>query len=113
YPLPNFASGSRYNYQVPLIGSSHSDGVQARMNKAIGRKNNLNGVFGMQSARGDSTSIFGFLDTNRSLGYQMTANWMHRFSMRVFGTLGYQFSRSVSHSNPFFAGRYNVAAAAG
>ncbi len=112
YPLPNFSS-SRYNYQVPLVGSTHSDAMQARMGKGIGRKDNLNGAFGLMSTRSDSTSVFGFLDTNRVLGYQLTANWMHRFSMRAFGTLSYQFSRQTAFALPFFAGRQNVAAAAG
>jgi hypothetical protein len=67
----------------------------------------------MMSSRSDSTNIFGFLDTNRSLGYQATAMLMHRFSMRMFGTLGYQFSRQTSRQTPFFAGRRNVAADAG
>ena len=112
YPLPNFIS-PQFNYQIPLVGNTHSDALQGRVNKGIGRKNNVNGGFGMMSTRGDSTSVFGFLDTNRSLGYQATVNWMHRFSMRTFGTLGYQFSRQTTNLNPFFAGRYNVAAAAG
>ena len=112
YPLPNFTS-SRYNYQIPLVGSTHSDALQARMNKAIGRKNNVNGTFGMMSTRADNTSVFGFLDTNRSVGYQLTTSWMHRFSMRTFGTLGYQFSRQTANAVPFFANRLNIAAAAG
>ncbi len=112
YPLPNFTS-SRYNYQIPLVGSTHSDALQGRVNKSIGRKNSLSGSFGLMSTRGDSTSVFGFVDTNRSLGYQGTVNWMHRFSMRLFATLGYQFSRQVANVVPFFADRYNVAAAAG
>jgi hypothetical protein len=113
YPLPNFTSGSRYNYQVPLVGSVHSDALQGRINKGIGRKNSINGGAAMMSTRSDSSSIFGFLDTNTSLGYQANVNWMHRFSMRVFGTLGYQFSRQQTRQTPFFSGRQNVAAAAG
>lgn len=113
YPLPNFNGGSRYNYQLPLVGSTHSDAFQARGNKAIGRKNSVNVNFAMMSSRGDSTNLFGFLDTTRSLGYQATTSWMHRFSMRVFGTLGYQFSRQTQSSDPFFAFRRNVAAEAG
>jgi len=65
------------------------------------------------SSRGDNTSIFGFLDSNRSLGYQASVSWMHRFSMRTFGTLAYSFSRQSATSLPFFANRFNVAAAAG
>jgi hypothetical protein len=112
YPLPNFTS-SRFNYQIPLVGSSHSDALQVRMNKGIGRKNNVNGNFGLMSSRSDSTNLFGFLDNNRSLGYQATLSWTHRFSMRTFGTVQYQFSRQTLSLVPFFANRYDVAAAAG
>src|SRR4029077_3910414 len=112
YPLPNFSS-SRYNYQIPLVSSVHSDALQVRMGKGIGRKNNVTGNFGMMSTRSDSTSVFGFVDTTRSLGYQLTTSWTHRFSMRTFGTLQYQFSRQTSRLVPFFAGRYDVAGAAG
>jgi hypothetical protein len=112
YPLPNFTSPS-YNYQVPLVGSTHSDALQVRMGKGIGRKNNVNGNFGLMSTRSDSTSVFGFLDATRSLGYQLTTSWTHRFSMRTFGTLQYQFSRQTSRLSPYFAGRYDVAGAAG
>lgn len=113
YPLPNFTGGPQYNYQVPLVGSTHSDALQARINKPIGRKDNVFGSFGMMSTRGDSTSLFGFVDTTRALGYQISANWMRRFSLRTFLTLGYQFSRQTTHAVPFFANRQNIAAQAG
>jgi hypothetical protein len=113
YPQANFAGGAQYNYQIPLVGSTHSDALQGRVNKAIGRKNNISAGGGMMSTRTDSTSLFGFVDNSRQLGYQLTTNWMHRFSMRVFGTLAYQFSRQTTSTVPFFADRTNVAAAAG
>jgi hypothetical protein len=112
YPLPNFSS-SQFNYQVPLVGSTHSDALQARINKPIGRKDNVFGSFGMMSTRGDSTSLFGFVDTSRILGYQISTTWMRRFSLRTFLTLNYQYSRQTTHAVPFFAGRQNIAAEAG
>jgi trimeric autotransporter adhesin len=113
YPLPNFTGSNQYNYQVPLVGSTHSDTLQGRINKAIGRKNNINANGAMMSSRSDSTNLFGFVDNTRMLGYQLSGTWMHRFSMRVFGTLTYQFSRQTASTNPFFANRQNVAGAAG
>ncbi len=113
YPLPNLTNGTQYNYQVPLVGSLHSDALQARINKAIGRKDNFFGGFGMMSTRTDSTSQFGFVDTSRALGYQVSANWMRRFSLRTFLTLGYQYSRQTTRAVPFFAGRQNIAGQAG
>jgi trimeric autotransporter adhesin len=113
YPLANFSGGTQYNYQVPLTGSTHSDAVQGRVNKAIGKKNTLMGSAAMQSTRGDDTSLFGFVDTSRSLGMTTSVNWMHRFGTRTFSTLGYQFSRQTARATPFFAGRRNVSAEAG
>src|SRR5262249_22255148 len=49
YPLPNFTSGARYNYQIPIIDIVHSDSMQARFNKTLNRKNQLFGSFGFQS----------------------------------------------------------------
>jgi trimeric autotransporter adhesin len=50
YPLPNFA-GTGYNYQVPTLGATHQDNLQARMNKLINSKNQLSGIFGFQDSR--------------------------------------------------------------
>ena len=113
YPLPNFDSDERYNYQIPLVGSIHQDALQSRFNKSIGRKNQLSGNFALQSTRSDSTNIFGFLDTNRTTGLNSSILWMHRFNQRMSGTLGYQYSRLTARTTPFFAGRENVSGSAG
>lgn len=113
YPLPNFNSASIYNFQVPLVGSTHQDSLQTRVSKSVMRSNQLNGIFSIQSARADTTTLFGFLDTSGTLGMTTTINWMHQFSMRSFITFGYQFSRQSTGTTPFFAGRYNISAIAG
>jgi trimeric autotransporter adhesin len=113
YPLANFRSSRSYNYQVPLVGSVHQDSLQSRANKVIGRKDQVSGMFAIQSSRSDSPSIFGFLDTGNALGWTASANWMHRFGLRSFSNLGVQFSRQTSDATPFFAGRLNVAGLAG
>jgi len=114
YPLPNFQSGgARYNYQIPLVSSSHQDNLQTRANKSLGRRDQLSGGFAMQSTRGDSTNLFGFLDTTESLGLNANINWMHRFGQRAFFNLGYQFSRSRMQAYPFFANRENISGNAG
>lgn len=112
YPLPNFAS-TRYNYQVPLTSSTHTDSMQLRMNKTIGRMNQVNGMFAFQDQRGASPSLFNFLDTNRSLGVNSNLNWMHRFSQRTFLTLGAQYSRYSPRTTPYFANLENVSGGAG
>ena len=113
YPLPNFAASSRYNYQVPLIGSTHQDSLQVRANKAINRSNQVSGDFGSQSTRSDSTSIFGFLDTTRSLGLNASAGWTRRYTARTFANLRFQFSRLSTTLTPFFSGRGDISGQAG
>jgi trimeric autotransporter adhesin len=112
YPLPNVIS-TRYNYQVPIVSSMHQEGVQTRLNKAIGRKNQVSGTFGLQSTRSDNPTILGFLDTNRTLGYNLVASWQHSFTQRLYGTLTYDFSRQSVRIASFFEKRENISNAAG
>ena len=112
FPEPNFTDPS-YNFQIPTVQNTHTDGLQTRWNKTAGRKNNLSGQFGYQNTRGDSTNLYSFLDTTASAGLQNTVNWMHRFSMRTFSTLSYTYSHFATHSYPFFANRVNVSGEAG
>jgi len=113
YPLPNFTGSTSYNYQIPLINSTHQDSLQARMNKTLGRRNQVSGTFAMQDTRSDAPSLFGFLDTNRSLGLNAIANWRHTFSQRFFSTFGVQYSRQSIRLHPYFQGLTNVSGAAG
>jgi trimeric autotransporter adhesin len=113
YPSPNFASTAKYNYQVPLVGATHQDSLQTRGNKVVGRKNQVSGMFAMQSTRSDSTNLFGFLDTSSVRGWMASANWMHRFGLRSFADIRFNFSRQSSRATPFFAGRTNVSGVAG
>jgi hypothetical protein len=113
YPLPNFESGAGYNYQVPLLGSTHQDSMQSRWNKSAGRTNQLSGSFAFQSVRSDSPSVFGFEDTGSMLGMNTAVNWMHRYTQRMFQNVNYQFSRQAARTTPFFANRENVSGEAG
>jgi trimeric autotransporter adhesin len=112
YPLPNVVS-TRYNYQVPVVGLMHQEGLQARLNKTIGRKNQVSGSFGLQSTRSDNPTLLGFLDTNRSLGSILTTNWQHSFTQRVYGNMTYEFSRQSARTTSFFEKRANISEAAG
>jgi len=112
YPLPNFAS-TRYNYQVPITTSTHTDSMQLRLNKSIGRMNQVNGMFAFQDQRGATPNLFNFLDTNRSLGINSNVNWVHRFTQRTFLTLGANYSRYSPRTTPYFANLYNVSGNAG
>jgi len=113
YPLPNFTGSTRYNYQIPLVGGLHQDDLQTRATKLIGRKNQVSGNFALQHIRTDSTNLFGFLDTGRTLGIDTSANWRHSFSPRLFLTLGAQYNRLNARTTPFFANRRNVSGDAG
>jgi len=113
YPLPNFTGGTQYNYQIPVVSITHQDSLQSRVNKVIGRKNQVSGLFAFQSTRADNPNLFGFLDTSRTLGMNVNANWRHNVTQRFFTNLGFQYSRISLRTNPYFANRANVSAEAG
>lgn len=113
FPAPNFEGAARYNYQIPLVSSSHQDSLQVRAGRAIGRRDRINGMLALQSIRGDSTNLFGFLNTNSSLGWNASVNWSHGFGPRAFLSAGFQFSRNRLEANPFFAERENISGNAG
>jgi hypothetical protein len=112
YPLPNFTSG-RYNYQIPVVGGLHQDGLQLNTDKTITRKNQISGNFAYQHTASDSPSIFGFTDRTNSAGLSTGVNWSHRFSQRLYARLGYRFSRLSSRTTPHFANSEDVAGLAG
>jgi len=113
YPLPNLDGNARFNFQIPIVSAMHQDSLQTRLNKTIGRKNQLSGSFGYQSTRTDSPNVFGFLDTGDTAGINAAVNWRYTFSPRLFGNLGYQFSRLSARAAPYFANRQNISGDAG
>jgi trimeric autotransporter adhesin len=113
YPRPNFGGSTRYNYQIPIVGITHEDGVQVRIDKTLGRQNQFSGSFALQSMRGDNQTLLGFLDTSRSLISNLNANWRHNFTGRFFARFGYQFSRQNKQTAAFFQNRVNISGQAG
>jgi Carboxypeptidase regulatory-like domain len=113
YPLPNFDGGSRYNYQVPLIAGVHQDSLQSRAEKTLGRRNQLFGNFTYQSTRDDNPNLFDFLDTTDTTGINTSINWRRAFAPRFYGIAGFQFSRLVERTTPYFANHANVSGDAG
>jgi hypothetical protein len=113
YPLPNLDSGARYNYQTALTGTNDQDSLQTRLSKNLGRTNQVFGTLGYQNSRGQTTSIFGFLDSTDSAAIDTTLNWSHRFSQRFFTTYKAQFNRIATRITPYFANRVNVSGEAG
>ncbi len=113
YPLPNISGNPLYNYQVPVLNSTHQDALQTRLDKSIGRKDQVYGSFSFESTRASATSLLGFTDDSRILGINTNINWSHRFSQHLFVYAGYKFSRLRTSSVPFFENREDVSGAAG
>jgi trimeric autotransporter adhesin len=113
YPLPNIAGDALYNYQVPVLNSTHQDALQSRLDKTLGRKDELYGNFNFQSTRAGNTNLFGFTDTTDILGINANINWAHRFSQHFFVYASYHFSRLRTNVVPYFENRQNVSGTAG
>ena len=113
YPQPNFNPSARFNYQIPLVGTSSADAMQARINKALNPQNSLNGTFGYQRTNADSPNIFQFVDGNRTMGMSLNASWRHTFDKTLYGTLGAQYTRYSARNTPYWAYRSNVSGEAG
>ncbi len=113
YPLPNFPGSSRYNYQIPSVGVSNSDGVQTNLNKTFSMKDQVFGSFGYQHTDGTTPNIFDFVDTSETQGLSASVNLNHRFTNRFFARLGLQYSRYSSRTTPYFANRQNISGEAG
>ncbi|MBV9761225.1 MAG: carboxypeptidase regulatory-like domain-containing protein [Acidobacteriaceae bacterium] len=113
YPLPNFSGSSSYNYQVPVIGATNQDALQARLSKSFGRRDQLFGGVAFQNTRQDSDNIFNFLDTTDSLGLASNVMWSHRVGPSGLNNVGYQFSRLAVRITPYFDDRENVSGLAG
>ncbi len=113
YPLPNVSGNPLYNYQVPVLNGSHQDVMQSRLDKTLGRKDQLYGNFNLQSTRADGVSLFRFVDTADTLGLNSNINWSHRLNPHIFGYLTYRFSRLRTLVRPQFDRRENVAGEAG
>jgi hypothetical protein len=109
YPLPNLAGNANYNYQTGILAGSDQDGMQSRLDKAIGHRDELYGGFAFQSRRSDNASLFHFHDTTDTLGMNANANWQHRLNRGLFVTVRYTFTRYRTLVNPFFSGRTNFA----
>jgi len=113
YPQPNLQGSSRYNYQTEVLNDTHSDGLQSRLNKTIGHKDQLYGGFAFSSSRADSTNLFGFVDAVNTLGIDTNVNWSHRYRHQTFVLLTYHLTRLRTDVRPAFEGRENVTALAG
>ena len=108
YPLPNLTGNTRYNYQAQVLNSSHIDALQSKLNRVIGRKDDIYGGFGFRSSRMGSANLFNFVDATNTLGIDTNVNWSHRYPRSMFVLLGYHFTRLRTQVRPQFANRENV-----
>ncbi len=113
YPLPNIADLSNYNYQAPVLNDTHQDSLQSKLDKTLGRKDQLYGAFNFQSTRADNVNLFGFVDQTGTLGINGNIHWSHRLKPRIFLFTGYAFSRLRTEVTPNFENRFNVSGEAG
>ncbi|WP_348262704.1 carboxypeptidase regulatory-like domain-containing protein [Telmatobacter sp. DSM 110680] len=113
YPLPNITGNPSYNFQIPVLNSSHQDSLQSRLDKTIGRRDQLYGNFNFQSTRADGVNLFRFVDTTDILGFNTNVNWSHRLNQHLFLYAGYHFSRLRTLVRPEFANKQNISGAAG
>jgi len=113
YPLPNVIGNPLYNFQIPVLNSSHEDVVQSRMDKTIGRRDQVYGTFNLDSVRSDGVNLFSFVDTTDTLGLNTNLNWSHRLNSHLFLYAGYHFSRLRALVRPEFENKQNISADAG
>jgi hypothetical protein len=113
YPQPNLSGNANYNYQTGILSNSHEDALQSRLDKSVGRRDELYGGFAFQSIRADSVSLFRFLDSTSTLGLDVNATWQHRFNHGLYATLGYKFSRLRTLVTPYFSNRNDIGGSAG
>ena len=113
YPLPNLTGNPSYTFQIPVLNSSHQDSLQSRLDKTLGRRDQLYGNFNFQSTRADVVNLFSFVDTTDTLGFNANINWSHRLNQHLFLYTGYHFSRLRTQVTPEFENKTNISGEAG
>ena len=93
YPQPNIADNAGYNYQAPVLNDTHQDSLQSRLDKTLGRRDQLYGGFNFQSTRADNGNLFGFIDHTGTLGINGNIHWSHWLKPGMFVFTSYTFSR--------------------
>ena len=113
YPLPNVANNSLYNYETEVLNNTHTDALESRLDKSIGRRDELYGGFAFMSAREDTANVFHFRDDTDTLGLDGHANWAHQFRHDILVNLGYHFTRLRTEVRPQFEDQENISGKAG
>jgi hypothetical protein len=113
YPLPNVTGNPLYNFQIPVLNSTHQDALQTRADKTLGRRDQLYGTFNLLSSRADVVNLFQFVDTTNTLGLNANINWSHRINQHLFVYGSYHFSRLSTQVSPEFENRVDIEGEAG
>jgi len=113
YPLPDAAAVAGYNYQVPLLKGTHSDRLSLYLTKMLGKQDTVSGSLAYNTARGDTPSILGLLDTSLTTGFDSRANWSRLFRQTWRSQLALGVKRQSARTTPYFADRENVSGEAG
>jgi hypothetical protein len=114
YPAPNLNAAGRFNYQTPVLVTTHQDAAQSRFSQVLsGGRNQVFGNLAYQRAATDTARVFGFVDSSLVSGLDTAVNWSHRISQRLSLRLRYQFTGLTSSVRPYFANRTNVSGEAG
>lgn len=113
YPLPNISDSAGYNYETEILSHNHSDALQSRLDKTLGRRDQVYGGFGFQSMRANAANLFHYIDTTDTLGIDTHASWSHWYNHRIFSVLGYEFTRQRTLLRPEFENRENISGEAG
>ena len=113
YPLPNLPGNNSYNYQTQVLSNSHTDALQSRLDKSLGRRDSVYGGFAFTSSRSNSADLFRFLDTTNTLGVNGDVHWSHRLPHQTIANLSYTFSRQRVEIRPNFSHLANISGEAG
>lgn len=113
YPLPNLVGNSRYNYQSEVLNSSHIDALQSRLDKNIGRLDQLYGGVAFQNSRTSTANFFNFRDQTAILGLDAHIKWSHQFPHQFQSVFGFHFTRLRTEVKPQFDRLTNISGNAG
>lgn len=113
FPLPNIPGNARYNYETETLSHTHSDALESRLDKQLGRRDQVNGGFAFQSSRADAANVFNFVDATDTLGIDAHVSWSHQYEHNIFAVLEYHFTRERALLRPQFENRQNISGNAG
>lgn len=113
FPLPNIPGNTFYNYETEVLSHTHADALESRLDKNLGRRDQLYGQFAFKSTRSDAANVFQFVDATDTLGLHGSVNWSHQYNHGLLVVLGYDLSRLRTLVRPQFENRLNIAGNAG